>query len=195
MNETTLAAETAAAEEIPAPQQEQIAEEPLAASSQANDAPKGKEMPLEERSRHAARRREAEQQAAKGMEEQLRAKLLQHPLVKEAVGLIEETRFKQDLDQVRKLYPNMTAQSPVEVGEIYCRLMASGHVDPVVAYEAQMAADRRAEPIPQNMVSAKSAGGAALYYSSRELDSLTEQDLKDPAIFQKALASLSKLRS
>lgn len=194
MNESTMTAEAALNEETPAPQQEQPMEEENASSSE-NEAQKEAEMPLEERSRYAARRREAEQQATKAMEDHLRAKLLEHPLVQEAVGLIEETRFKQDLEQVRKLYPNMTAQSPVEVGEIYCRLMASGHVDPVVAYEAQIAADRRNAPIPQNMVSAKSAGGAALYYSSRELDRLTEQDLKDPAVFQKALASLSKLRS
>lgn len=190
MNEETMAVETA--EETAAPMDAEK-------ETEVQPQKKGEEMPLEERSRQAARRRAAEQQSRMAQTEQreahLRAQLLSHPLVKEAVGLIEETRFKQDLEQVRTVYPNLTAKSPMEVGEIYCRLMASGHVDPVVAYEAQAAADRRANPIPENMVSAKSAGGAALYYSSRELDRLTEQDLKDPAIFQKALASLSKLRS
>ncbi len=157
------------------------------------------EMSKEERSKQASRRRALEQRAeelrADARQEQLRQEVMNHPLVKEAMTLLEENRFKQDLDRVRAAYPSLTAQSPQEVGEIYCRLMASGQVDPVVAYEAQAAADRRREPIPENMVSAKSAGGAALYYSSQELDRLTEKDLRDPDVFRKAIASLSKLRS
>ena len=38
-----------------------------------------------------------------------------------------------------------------------------------------------------------SAGSEALFYSSQELDRLTEKDLKNPEVFRKALASLSKL--
>ena len=159
----------------------------------------GNSMPPEERSIQAARRRSLEARANQlrenAREQQLRREVLEHPLVKEAMTLLEETRFKKDLDRVREAYPKMTAQSPKEVGEIYCRLMAGGLVDPVVAYEAQQAADRRTNPVPQDMASAKSAGGAALFYSSQELDRLTESDLKDPNVFQKALASLSKLRS
>ncbi len=155
------------------------------------------EMPKEERSRQANRRRALEQRAnelrANAREQQLRQEVLAHPLVKEAMSLIEQSRFKQDLDRVREAYPGLTAQSPQDVGEIYCRLMASGQVDPVVAYEAQAAADRRANPVPENMVSAKSSGGESLYYSSKELDRLTEKDLKNPDVFRKALASLSKL--
>lgn len=188
MNETNQAGETAT-ETTPSA---------LGAEEGKKELPPKAEMPPEERSRQAARRRAAEQKASpaeNAMKEQnLRRQILSHPLMKQAVGLIEETRFKRDLEQVRASYPNMTANSPMEVGEIYCRLMASGHVDPVVAYEAQLAADRRIDPVPENMVSAKSVGGATLYYSSKELDALTEQDLKDPSIFQKALASLSKLR-
>ena len=155
------------------------------------------EMPKEERSRQASRRRALEQRAnelrANAREEQLRQEVLAHPLVKEAMSLIEQTRFRKDLDRVREAYPGLTAQSPKEIGEIYCRLMASGQVDPVVAYEAQAAANRRANPVPQNMVSARSAGSEALFYSSQELDRLTEKDLKNPEVFRKALASLSKL--
>lgn len=155
------------------------------------------EMPKEERSIQAARRRELEHRAAElqadAREKAVRKAVMDHPLVKEAISLLEESRFKQDLQRVREAYPSLTAQSPKEVGEIYCRLMASGQVDPVVAYEAQIAADRRNHPVPENMVSAKSSGGAALYFSSQELDRLTENDLKDPDVFRKALASLSKL--
>lgn len=173
-------------------------EQPAAEEIQENQETAA-EMPKEERSKQASRRRALEQRAnelrANAREQQLRQEVLNHPLVKEAMTLLEETRFKQDLDRVRAVYPDLTAQSPKDVGEIYCRLMASGQVDPVVAYEAQTAANRRIDPIPENMVSAKSAGGAALYYSSQELDRLTDQDLRDPDVFRKALASLSKLRS
>lgn len=187
MSEMNVAAE--------AVQEQQDAPQPLSAA----EPEKKEEMSKEERSKQASRRRALEQKAeelrADARQEQLRQEVMNHPLVKEAMSLLEENRFKQDLDRVRAAYPSLTAQSPQEVGEIYCRLMASGQVDPVVAYEAQTAADRRRDPTPQNMVSAKSAGGAALYYSSQELDRLTEKDLKDPDIFRKAIASLSKLRS
>ncbi len=169
------------------------------ASSAAEQQETGGGMPPEERSRQAARRRAAEQTSreteANSREERLRQEVLAHPLVKEAIALLEETRFKQDLERVREAYPELSAKRPDEVGEIYCRLMASGKVDPVVAYEAQVAADRRRNPIPDDMVSAKSSGGSTMYYSSRELDRLTEKDLRDPGIFKKAMESLSKLRN
>ena len=156
------------------------------------------EMPPEERHVQAARRRAAEERAremAKSVrEEQLRTDVLEHPLVKEAMTLLEETRFRKDLDRVREAYPGLTAKNPVEVGEIYCRLMAGGLVDPVVAYEAQVAADRRKNPTPADMAGAKSAGTGTPFFSSRELDRLTEADLKDPGIFRKALASLSRIK-
>lgn len=159
---------------------------------------KAGEMPPEERSRQAARRRAAQETAkalkADAREEQLRQEVLSHPLVQEAMSLLEETRFRQDLDRVRTAYPQLTANRPDEVGEVYCRLMATGQVDPVVAYEAQVAADRRREPALGDMVSAKAAGGDALYYSSDELDRLTDRDLRDPGIFRKAMESLKKLR-
>ncbi len=184
---TQAAAETAPTQET-APQ-----------PAESGEKEEGGAMPREERSKQAARRRALEQRAETlrndAREAQLRKDVLEHPLVKEAMSLLEETRFKKDLARVREAYPSLTAQSPKEVGEIYCRLMASGTVDPVVAYEAQAAADRRRNPVPDNMVSAKSAGGAAQFYSSQELDRLTDQDLKDPNIFRKAMASLSKLRS
>lgn len=181
-------------------QVEQEAAAPETAPAENGEEQKsGGEMPPEERSRQAARRRAVEQKAkelrASSREERMRQEVLAHPLVKEAMSLLEETRFKQDLAEVRAAYPELTAESPRDVGEVYCRLMASGAVDPVVAYEAQVAATRRLNPVPGDMVSAKSAGGATLFYSSAELDRLTEKDLRDPGIFRKAMASLGKLKN
>ncbi len=190
MNE--IAENTMAEESVAAEQPEATAENTAGSEEQQES------MPAEERSRQAARRRALERRTQElrdnAREEQMRREVLAHPLVKEAMSLLKETRFKQDLARVREAYPQMSAESPQEVGEIYCRLMASGKVDPVVAYEAQIAADRRKNPVPQDMVSAKSAGGDAMYYSSQELDRLTDKDLQDPGIFKKAMASLSKLR-
>ncbi len=172
----------AAAEETAVPQQETKNQE---------------EMPKEERAKQASRRRAVEQLAeelrASDRERKLQQEVLNHPLVKEAVSLLEQTRFQKDLEQVREAYPELSAARPEEVGEVYCRLMASGQVDPVVAYEAQVAFNRRSNPVPEDMVSARSSGGAPLYYSSAELDRLTEKDLKNPDIFRKAMSSLSKL--
>ena len=171
---------------------EATAEEQTASAKETSE--ESEESALEETRRLAVEQR-AEELRKEAKEQALRSQVLEHPLVKEAMALLEKTRFDRDLAQVREAYPELTAQSPKEVGEIYCRLMASGQVDPVVAYEAQIAANRRLDPIPQNMVSAKSTGGTNLYYSSQELDRLTEKDLKDPNIFKKAMLSLSKLRS
>ena len=188
MNETNQMAET--------PETEPAAQEQTAPAEQQKE---GGEMPPEERARQASRRRAVEQRAKElrenDREQQLRREVLEHPLVKEAIALLEKTRFDKDLAKVKEAYPELAAKSPKEVGELYCRLMASGQVDPVVAYEAQLAADRRRNPVPENMVSAKSAGGTNLYYSSQELDRLTDRDLKDPGVFKKAMLSLSKLRS
>ncbi len=183
-------AEASAGEQAPAPEN--------TAAGGGTDNADGAMSP-EERSRQAARRRAAEQRARelKGStrEQRLRQEVLSHPLVREAMTLLEETRFKQDLERVREAYPGMTATHPEDVGDVFCRLMASGKVDPIVAYEAQVAADRRRNPVPEDMVSAKSAGGGALFYSSQELDRLTDQDLRDPGIFKKAMASLARLRN
>lgn len=172
---------------------------PAEESTSQNETQENSPMPPEERAKQASRRRAVEQRAKElredAREQQLRQEVLSHPLIQEAKALVEKTRFSQDLAKVKEAYPGLTAQSPLEVGELYCRLMASGHVDPVVAYEAQVAADRRKNPVPDDMVSAKSAGGAALFYSSKELDRLTAKDLKDPEVFRKAMASLSKLKN
>ena len=151
-------------------------------------------MPPEERSRNAARRRAAEQRETEEREAALRQEILAHPLMQEAISLLENSRFKQDLAIVREVYPELETEDPREVGEVYCRLMAQGGIDPVVAYEAQLAANRRREPKPPEMVPAAASGGAAAFYSSRELDRLTAEDLKDPGVFRKAMASLAKLR-
>ena len=181
--------ETQAVEETAAPAETAVSEE---------QTPSKEEMPKEERAKQASRRRAVEQLARElrqaDQEQRLQQEIMTHPLMKEAVSLLEKTRFSKDLQQVREAYPELTAQSPDEVGEIYCRLMASGQVDPVVAYEAQKAYERRINPIPEDMVSAKSSGGGNLYFSSQELDRLTEADLKNPAIFKKAMSSLAKLR-
>ena len=136
----------------------------------------------------------AESAAPTEQEAVLRQEILSHPLMLEAMALLENSRFEQDLAAVRAVYPQLEARHPQEVGEIYCRLMAAGEVDPVVAYEAQLAADRRREPKPAEMVPAAATGGAAAYFSSRELDRLSAEDLKDPGIFRKAMHSLSKLK-
>ncbi len=191
MSEQMLDTAAVAAEEADAQNQ-------APAAAGAEEQAEKQAMPPEERAHNAALRRAAQEHGRtlreSAKEQALKEQVLEHPLVREAVQLLEQTRFRKDLDRVREAYPELTAKDPKEVGEVYCRLMASGLIDPVVAYEAQKATDRRQNPLPGDMVSAKSAGGAEHYFSSRELDRLTEQDLKDPRVFQKALSSLSKLR-
>lgn len=59
-----------------------------------------------------------------------------------------ERTFAEDLLAIKKLYPDEKAANVAELGEQFMRIMASGQVDAVAAYEAVRAQARRNNPKP-----------------------------------------------
>ena len=82
-----------------------------------------------------------------------------HPAVQWAKDIIDERTFDADLAAIKKVYPDIDKNSVWELGDIYIKLMLSGTVDAVTAYEAQLAHDARGETSsPPSTGSARSGG-------------------------------------
>ena len=107
---------------------------------------------------------------------------------------LRERYFKDDMALLKKAHPEVTAAHPSELGEDFLRLRASG-VDPVVAYEAiRLSEESKKTPPPPTPGSMKTGGGAESrdYFTEEELGRLTDKQLDNPKILEKALKSLSR---
>lgn len=145
---------------------------------------------LDEERKLDAQRQEALQQAIDQSPDMLLAK-----------QIVQKQKFDSDLQAIKAAYPDVEAREVGELGSVYIDLMAAAErggisIDPVVAYEAQLAHDRRTtKPTPPSTGSARGdAGVEKEYYTSEELDRLTAKQLDDPVIFEKAFRSMKRLR-
>jgi len=98
----------------------------------------------------------------------------------------------RDLERIQKIDPSV--ESLDSIGGDFVKLIENG-VDATVAFLAvSKATEGKVSPKPPKTgavgFSEKRERG---YFSSRELDRLTEKDLENPAIFKKAMESLKKL--
>ena len=120
----------------------------------------------------------------------------QHPRVVEAEAFARNLRFEKDLQAIKEAYPDCKAQHVEELGDVFLALMRSGNVDAVDAYAAQLAHDERRESkIPPKIGALnKSQLPEKDLYSNDELDRLNSSDLDDPAVFEKAMKSMQKLK-
>lgn len=123
------------------------------------------------------------------------------PDVQQAKRIVQMHTYEQDLNAVRAAYPEVEAKEISELGPVFVELMAAAeqggkHLDPVIAYEVQMAYNKRNQI--DRPPSTGSARGDALpekeFFSSDELDTLSARQLDDPNIMAKAMKSLRKLR-
>lgn len=141
----------------------------------------------------------------KQQEEQQQARIRQavetSPEMQMAKQIVQKQKFSDDLTAIKRAYPDVKAEDVNELGGVYLELMAAAErggiqFDPVVAYEAQLAHDRRTtKPTPPSTGPARgTAEEEKDYYTSDELDRLTSKQLDDPAIFEKAYRSMKKLR-
>lgn len=119
-----------------------------------------------------------------------------HPAVKEAERAAREAQFAKDLAAVKAAFPDVTANSVTELGEVFLAGMRGG-LSAEDAYAAQLAHDNRnKKEVPQKI------GGIqqkfepeAEFYTEEELNAF-EKDPKaydDPKVLKKALASLKRL--
>lgn len=99
-----------------------------------------------------------------------------------------EGRMKEDLAAIQSIDPSV--QSLDELGEDFAKLIAAG-VSATVAYNA---VKTKTAPKPANLGPiGQSDNKDSEYFTSEQLDALTEKDLEDPKILAKAMASLAKL--
>lgn len=117
-----------------------------------------------------------------------------HPYLMWARDIIDDRTFEQDLSAIKNVYPEVKEASVWELGDIYVRLMASGAVDAVTAYEAQRAYNsRQSRPVPPSIGPAKSGGlkPDKEFYTPEEVDRLTDADYDDPKVMQRVRKSMT----
>ncbi len=120
-----------------------------------------------------------------------------HPAMRWAREIIDERTFESDLAAIKAVYPDVAQKSVWELGDVYLRLMLSGAVDAVTAYEAQLASDtRNARTAPPSTGSA-GAGGMKPekeFYTPEEVDRLSRTDYDNPRIMERVRRSMTKWR-
>lgn len=101
--------------------------------------------------------------------------------------------FKSDLAAIKKAFPDFKGKSIDDLGDQFAALRANG-VDAVTAYAAmQQAKQATAKPVPPVMGAVNQTTAEKEFYTSDELDRLTDKDLDDPGIFAKAMRSMTRL--
>ena len=101
--------------------------------------------------------------------------------------------FKSDLEAIKKAFPDFKGKTIDDLGDQFAALRANG-VDAVTAYAAmQQAKQATAKPVPPVMGAVNQTPAEKEFYTSDELDRLTDKDLDDPGIFAKAMRSMTRL--
>lgn len=104
-----------------------------------------------------------------------------------------ENVIKEDLAAIRKAFPEEKARTVDELGEQFIALRAQG-IDPVVAYAAiNTAKQATAKPKPPEMGAVGQKPAEKEFYTSEEIDKLTDKELDDPSIWAKVMKSMTKL--
>lgn len=125
-------------------------------------------------------------EAERSREAELKAKLDEYERKE------QERQLTDDLNAIKKAFPDVKAASVWELGDKYIALMRTGEVDALTAYRAIREAE--AKPAPPSIGSVKSTPVQAEkeFYTSEEVDQLTPKQLDDPKIMQKVMASMTK---
>ena len=119
------------------------------------------------------------------------------PSLQWAHEIIDERTFERDMRQIKAVYPDVKCKNVWELGEVYLRLMLTGEVDAVTAYEAQTASNRRGvKDSPPSAGSARSGGMSPEkeYYSPEEVDRLSAKDYENPKVMARVRKSMTRWR-
>lgn len=104
-----------------------------------------------------------------------------------------EEQYKKDLAEIKTQFPDEDAEDIKALGKTFMTLRANG-VDNITAYKAIM--DSRKKPTPPPVigkVNDTSANEVSEYFSSEELDRITDEQYANPKIREKIMKSLRKL--
>lgn len=109
-----------------------------------------------------------------------------------------QRHLNDDLARIKAAFPDCKANSPVELGIDFVRMMAAGkgELDPVTVYgvlDAKAKASLKQVPPPLGSVKADKPGAGGEFFTEAELDALTPSQLKNPAVYEKAMRSYDKL--
>jgi hypothetical protein len=105
-----------------------------------------------------------------------------------------EARYDADLREIRAAFPKEKIGHVRELGRQYFALRRCG-VDNLVAYSAVRAAAAASKKAPPPDIGPVGSGETSReFFTREELDRLSDKELSDPKVLEKAVKSLSKLK-
>jgi hypothetical protein len=109
--------------------------------------------------------------------------------------VVHQGVYDRDLSEIKKSFPDVTAQNIRELGGQYWALRRSG-VSNLVAYGAvRQAQDAARTAGPPDIGAVSRAGGAQKdFYTPQEVDRLTAGQLGDPGVLRAVQTSMTKWR-
>lgn len=121
-------------------------------------------------------------------------KILTNPIVQRALEVAAIHKRMQDLDAIKKAYPECNATDSRNIGEVFTRLMQTGEIDAVVAYEAQMAYNKRQgvqKVETMGSVKADEINAVKDFYTPEEAGKFTRKDYeRNPGLWEKVRNSM-----
>ena len=119
----------------------------------------------------------------------------QIPEILQARRILQDSAMAADLEAVRTAHPEVTAKNCRELGSRFFALMATGVLDPVTAYEAVLAYEKRhAAPAAPPAIGAVTgqSGGEKEFYTPEEVDRLSGRQLQDQKTLRRIIRSMTK---
>lgn len=126
-----------------------------------------------------------------------------HPAVKaarESQGRLRELEmekvFKADLEAIKKEYPDCDAKKPEDLGETFFKVMSINGMDPITAYRVCLEEKAKNESkIPPKFEKVNNHTPKEKdFYTSEEIDRLTDEDYKNPKVMQRVRESLRRIK-
>lgn len=109
----------------------------------------------------------------------------------------DEKIIEEDIAMIREAYPDFQAKSAADLPEQFLRIMATGHVDPLTAYDiCTMQKNRvRKDPPPDPGAIENASAREKDYYTPEEVDRLTDRDFQsNPRLLDIVQRSMTKWR-
>ena len=105
--------------------------------------------------------------------------------------------FDDDLRAVKAAYPEVKAKSIYDLGSKFYSIMKLGDLSAVEAYEVvqKLEAKNKVQPPPSiGSVREGASASGKNFYSSDDVDRLSERELDDPKILERVFKSMTKWR-
>ena len=105
--------------------------------------------------------------------------------------------IEEDIATIKKAYPDANINSIEDLGQEYINIMRTGTVDSVTAYEILQARKAKTEVPKPPITGATNTSSTAEkdFYTSEEVDRLSEKDLDNPKIFETVRKSMLKWKN